>query len=250
MNNDLKNMPQRFRLESVDFWLARFEKKIDVLASNGNSPRKTSDTSVALSTSVDNKPAHSATTPDYDSSAEPQIYLRTLLEFLLQYYDDCMTCLTPGIVTLFPMLIEYANEDESESNESFKDIDIRSNASLLVHEYMSSLLVNMKFAESFLDVVLKVEVRLEAARCLLTLIHCEYTKIDKFLVDKIRSYAESRDRATLHGAVLSMGAVKAATAALREFRRSHRDNWEKTGTIIGSQLVYKIENAIAPIYYA
>ncbi|EYC04044.1 hypothetical protein Y032_0090g2383 [Ancylostoma ceylanicum] len=330
MNNDLNIMPQRFRLEGVDFWLARFEKKIDVLASNGHSPRKMSETSIALNTSVNNKAAQSATTPDYDSTAEPQIYLRTLLEFLLQYYDDCMTCLTPGIVTLFPMLIEYANEDESESNESFKDIDIRNNASLLVHDYMSSLLVNMKFAESFLDVVIKtfhrsclwrvrvsvlkflqvivfsniyilekfhipekvihllfdslrdrqVEVRLEAARCLLTLIHCEYTKIDKFLVEKIRSYAESRDRATLHGAVLSMGAVvmahpystplyiipmlcslcaitshsaelqKAATAALREFRRSHRDNWEKTGTIIGSQLIYKIENAIAPIYYA
>ncbi|EPB74578.1 hypothetical protein ANCCEY_06344 [Ancylostoma ceylanicum] len=70
MNNDLNIMPQRFRLEGVDFWLARFEKKIDVLASNGHSPRKMSETSIALNTSVNNKAAQSATTPDYDSTAE------------------------------------------------------------------------------------------------------------------------------------------------------------------------------------
>ncbi|KAK6750531.1 hypothetical protein RB195_002481 [Necator americanus] len=332
MNNDLKTLPQRFQLEGVDFWLGRFERKIDVLACNGHS-----ETTLAVVNEmclqralVNDKALVSSKTPEYENCSEPLIYLRTLLEFLLQYYDDCMTCLTPGIVTLFPMLIEYANEDESENNESFKDIDIRNNASTLVHEYMSSLLVNEKFAQSFPEVVVRtfhrsclwrvrvsvlkflqvivfsniyvlekfdvsksviellfdalrdrqVEVRLEASRCLLTLIHCEYAKIDKSLLDKIRSYSESRDRATLHGAVLAMGAVvmahpystppyiipmlrslcaitshsaelqKAATAALREFRRSHREDWEKTTRIIGSELIYQIENAIAPIYYA
>ncbi|EPB74577.1 hypothetical protein ANCCEY_06343 [Ancylostoma ceylanicum] len=192
-----------------------------------------------------------------EKSENPQIYLRTLLEFLLQYYDDCMTCLTPGIVTLFPMLIEYANEDESEF---VPQIYLRTLLEFLLQYYDDCMTCLTPGIVTLFPMLIEyanedesefvVEVRLEAARCLLTLIHCEYTKIDKFLVEKIRSYAESRDRATLHGAVLSMGAVKAATAALREFRRSHRDNWEKTGTIIGSQLIYKIENAIAPIYYA
>ncbi|VDM69650.1 unnamed protein product [Strongylus vulgaris] len=264
MNNDLKSLPKRFQLESIDVWLKRFEKKIDVLASTDNSL-----TSVALKENPTQRSSPSikeiaskllSSPPDRDNrdnSAEPQIYLRTLLEFLLQYYDDCMTCLTPGIISLFPMLIEYANEDENESNESFKDIDIRNNASSLVHEYMSSLLVNARFAESFPDVVIRtfhrtglwrvrvsvlkylqvlvfsniyilercsvptkviqllfealkdrqVEVRLEASRCLLTLIFCDYVKIDKFLQEKIDSYFKSTHRCTLHGAVLAMGAV-------------------------------------------
>lgn len=28
MNNDLKNLPERFHLEGVDVWLQRFEKKV------------------------------------------------------------------------------------------------------------------------------------------------------------------------------------------------------------------------------
>ncbi|KAK6018230.1 HEAT repeat protein, partial [Ostertagia ostertagi] len=280
-------------------------------------PKTTSDTSLKqqnsgtaqLSEKQDEEQTKSITPK---STEQPLIYLRTLLEFLLQYYEDCITCLTPGIVSLFPMIIEYANEDETEQNESFKDIDIKNNASVLVHEYMSSLLVTEKFAEPFLDVVIKtfhrsslwrvrvsvlkflqvivfsniyvlemkqrtkkvveilfealvdsqMEVRLEASRCMMTLIHCDYIKVDKFLVDRIRVCSESKQHSSLHGAVLGMGAVvmahpystppfvRAATMALREFRRSHREEWEKTTKIIGSDLVYKIENAIAPIYYA
>ena len=41
-----------------------------------------------------------------------------------------------------------------------------------------------------------------------------------------------------------------ATHALREFRRSHRDDWERTSQILGTRLVYLIENAISPLYYA
>ncbi|KHJ93633.1 hypothetical protein OESDEN_06454 [Oesophagostomum dentatum] len=166
MNNDLKSLPARFQLEGIDVWLRRFENKIDVLASHSNSPTK--KTSMLLYADSDKTTAQHSTpseqvglqrrsvTPESENNTEPQIYLRTLLEFLLQYYDDCMTCLTPGIISLFPLLIEYANEDENESNESFKDIDIRNNASSLVHESMSSLLVNQQFAESFPDVVVRV----------------------------------------------------------------------------------------------
>ncbi|KAK6060645.1 HEAT repeat protein [Cooperia oncophora] len=332
MNNDLKHMPERFQLESVDVWLARFEKKLGMLVSP---PKTASDTSIRQQKSAstqssgkqDDIKAKSTTPP---SAEQPLIYLRTLLEFLLQYYEDCITSLTPGIVSLFPMIIEYANEDETEQNESFKDIDIKNNASVLVHEYMSSLLVTEKFADPFLDVVIKtfhrtilwrvrvsvlkflqviafsniyvlemnertkkvvrllfealiddqMEVRLEAARCMMTLIHVDYIKVDKFFVSRIHACSERKERSSLHGAVLGMGAVvmahpystppfvvpllqslctftsqsaelqRAATMALREFRRSHREEWEKTTKIIGSDLVYKIENAIAPIYYA
>ncbi|CAJ0602007.1 unnamed protein product [Cylicocyclus nassatus] len=145
---------------------------------------------------------------------------------------------------------EDANEDENESNESSKDIDIRNNASSLVHEYMSSLLVNVKFAESFPDVVIKtfhrsyqwrvrvsvlkfiqvlvfsiiyvlenysaptnvmqllfealkdrqVEVRLEASRCLLTLIFCDFAKSIKN--SRIKSIHTIRARFDVHCMVL------------------------------------------------
>uniref|UniRef100_A0A7I4YPD5 BLM10_mid domain-containing protein n=2 Tax=Haemonchus contortus TaxID=6289 RepID=A0A7I4YPD5_HAECO len=332
MNNDLQNLPERFRLESVDVWLGRFERKLDMLTS----PPKTASENFLEPQKVQS--AQSNEKQDDDNAQfstptkneQPLIYLRTLLEFLLQYYEDCITCLTPGIVSLFPMIIEYANEDETEQNESFKDIDIKNNASVLVHEYMSSLLVTEKFAEPFLDIVIRtfhrtslwrvrvsvlkflqvivfsniyvlemnqrtkkvvrllfealvdsqMEVRLEASRCMMTLIHCDYIKVDSFLLSRINECSKDKERSSLHGAVLGMGAVvmahpystppfivpllqslctftshsaelqRAATMALREFRRSHREEWEKTTKIIGSDLVYKIENAIAPIYYA
>uniref|UniRef100_A0A0K0D4K6 DUF3437 domain-containing protein n=1 Tax=Angiostrongylus cantonensis TaxID=6313 RepID=A0A0K0D4K6_ANGCA len=208
MNNDLKSLPERFQLESVDVWLQRFEKQLDVLASRENSPVESNENATAQAKceaktkepGKDDPAAVSQTagSSSFAEKADPHIYLRTLLEFLLQYYEDCITCLTTGIISLFPMLIEYANEDESEHIDAFKDVDIKNNASMLVHEYMSSLLVTEKFADSFLDVLIN----------------------------------------------------KAATAALREFRRTHRDDWENTVKIIGPELVYKIENAIAPIYYA
>ncbi|WKY03235.1 hypothetical protein Q1695_004743 [Nippostrongylus brasiliensis] len=337
MNNDLKSLPKRFQLESVDTWLQRFEKKLDIAGSS----KSQSDTAIQklklpecdAALKLENGAAAKAenvSSLSPEKMAEPLIYLRTLLEFLLQYYEDCITCLTPGIVSLFPMLIEYANEDESEQNESFKDTDIKNNATVLMHEYMSSLLVTEKFADSLLNVVIKtfhrtclwrvrvsvlkflqvlafsnvyvfevnqrpktvvkllfeaitdkqMEVRIEASRCMMTLIHLDYIKVDKYVMSSINACSESKEHATLHGAVLAMGAVvmahpystppfvvpmlkslysftslstelqRAATAALREFRRSHREEWEKTAKIIGSDLVYKIENATAPIYYA
>ncbi|VDP01673.1 unnamed protein product [Heligmosomoides polygyrus] len=280
MNNDLKNLPERFHLEGVDVWLQRFEKKVDVLASP---PKSTSDTTLKQSRSQDlsqsalAKDKEKASSPD--KMTEPLIYLRTLLEFLLQYYEDCITCLTPGIMSLFPMLVEYANEDESD------------------------LLVNEKFAEPFLEVVIRTfhrsslwRVRVSVLKFLQVLVFSNIyvlemdqrpKKVVRLLFEaitdqqgKIKACSESKEHATLHGAVLGMGAVvmahpystppfvipmlkslcsftsrsaelqKAATAALREFRRSHRDFWEKTTKTIGADLVYNIENAIAPIYYA
>ncbi|PIO71575.1 hypothetical protein TELCIR_06519 [Teladorsagia circumcincta] len=158
---------------------------------------------------------------------------------------------------------------------SLKDMDIKYSANTLIHDHMSSLLLVPKFADSFLEAVTKsfyttylwrvkvsvlkfiqslvfsniyelekkfrpakvlrllydaivdhqVEVRIEASRAMFTLILCEYIKVNK-------------------------GLTKAATTALREFRRTHRENWEKTAKLLGSDLVYKIENAIAPLYYA
>ncbi|VDO45078.1 unnamed protein product [Haemonchus placei] len=317
MNNDLQNLPERFRLESVDVWLGRFEKKLDMLAS----PPKTASENFLEPQKVQSAPSNEKQDDDKAQCSTPTKN---------EYYEDCITCLTPGIVSLFPMIIEYANEDETEQNESFKDIDIKNNASVLVHEYMSSLLVTEKFAEPFLDIVIRtfhrtglwrvrvsvlkflqvivfsniyvlemnqrtkkvvrllfealvdsqMEVRLEASRCMMTLIHCDYIKVDSFLLGRINECSKDKERSSLHGAVLGMGAVvmahpystppfivpllqslctftshsaelqRAATMALREFRRSHREEWEKTTKIIGSDLVYKIENAIAPIYYA
>ncbi|VDM71386.1 unnamed protein product [Strongylus vulgaris] len=120
----------------------------------------------------------------------------------------------------------------------------------------------------------QMEVRAEASRAMLTLLLCKYIK--KYLNDMMKN----KNMSTLHGAILGMGAVvrafpfttppdikpllkslcgitshnaelqKAATTAIREFRRTHRENWEETAKILGSELVYKIENATAPIYYA
>ncbi|KAJ1373828.1 hypothetical protein KIN20_036352 [Parelaphostrongylus tenuis] len=159
-------------------------------------------------------------------------------------------------------------------------MDITYNASLLIHEEMSSLQLTPKFADSFLDAVIQIEVRREASGALLTLILCEYVKVNDDLSKYLDSLMKNRKLSTLHGAILGMGAVvrahpfsiplsvkpmltalcgvtshnaelqKAATSALREFRRTHRDNWEKVEKILGSDLVYKIENAIAPVYYA
>ncbi|KAK6018726.1 hypothetical protein OSTOST_15679, partial [Ostertagia ostertagi] len=249
-----------------------------------------------------------------------QIYLRTLLEFLLQYYENCITCLTPGIISLFPVLLEYANEDDAEYElcGSLKDMDIKYSANTLIHDHMSSLLLVPKFADSFLGVVTqafyttylwrvkvsvlkfiqvlvfsniyelekkfrpaKVEVRIEASRAMFTLILCEYIKVDKELSNYLNDLMKNKSTPSMHGAILGMAAVvrahpfttppaikpmlwalcnvtsrnaelqKTATTALREFRAgTHRENWEKTAKLLGSDLVYKIENAIAPLYYA
>lgn len=90
--------------------------------------------------------------------------MTTVLHALLLALLRCFLCLSNmptkmrASSWLPKKVIEEENRSEFRSNESFKDIDIRNNASLLVHEYMSSLLVNMEFAESFLDVVFKVSV--------------------------------------------------------------------------------------------
>ncbi|WKY03229.1 hypothetical protein Q1695_004740 [Nippostrongylus brasiliensis] len=327
LNNDFKDLPKRFHLENVDFWLQRFESNLGETASNrsGQATPQSSKSGAEMQLSASELSAKLSAAAETSSSVMSidvcQIYLRTLLDFLLQYYEECISSLKPGIVSLFPVLLEYANEDEAES-EYTKDVDIKYSASLLVHETMSSLLLTPKFADSFLNVVVQsfyttylwrakvsvlkfiqvlvfsniyelekgirpnkvlrllfdsiidpqLEVRTESSRAMFTLILCNYIKVDKELTNK--------STPTLHGAILGMGAVvrahpfstppeikpmlralcdvtshnaelqKAATTALREFRRTHRDDWENTAKVLGSDLVYKIENAIAPVYYA
>ncbi|VDL67061.1 unnamed protein product [Nippostrongylus brasiliensis] len=127
---------------------------------------------------------------------------------------------------------------------------------------------------------IQLEVRTESSRAMFTLILCNYIKVDKELTTYFNDLLKNKSTPTLHGAILGMGAVvrahpfstppeikpmlralcdvtshnaelqKAATTALREFRRTHRDDWENTAKVLGSDLVYKIENAIAPVYYA
>ncbi|XGW27629.1 hypothetical protein V3C99_007881 [Haemonchus contortus] len=339
MNNNFKDLPKRFNLESVDYWLQRFENNLGESAStkSGQSSAQASETSltqvnptgISLSEVIGKLEAVASATTVVDKS---QIYLRTLLEFLLQYYENCITCLTPSIISLFPVLLEYANEDDAEYvlSGSLKDMDIKLSANTLIHDYMSSLLLTPKFADSFLNVVTQsfyttylwrvkvsvlkfiqilvfsniyelekearpskvsrlifdaiidhqMEVRMEASRAMLTLILCDYMKLDKELTNYLNGLMKSKSTAALHGAILGMAAVvrahpfstppavkpvlralcgvtshsaelqKTATTALREFRRTHRENWENTAQLLGSDLVFKIENAIAPLYYA
>ncbi|KAK5978777.1 hypothetical protein GCK32_001503 [Trichostrongylus colubriformis] len=338
MNNDFKDLPKRFHLESVDYWLNRFENNLGDTASSksGQSSAQGSETNVAIQSvgvsgsEVAEKLAAAA--PSQSVTDVSQIYLRTLLEFLLQYYENCIKCLTPGIISLFPVLLEYANEDDAEYElyGSLKDMDIKTSANTLIHDSMSSLLLTHTYADSFLGVVVQafyttylwrvkvsvlkftqvlvfsniyelekgirpakvlnlihdaiidkqVEVRIEASRAMLTLILCDYIKVDEDLSKYLNKLMENKSTPTLHGAILGMAAVvrahpfstpptikpmlralcgvtshnaelqKTATTALREFRRTHRENWDKTAQILGSDLVYKIENAIAPLYYA
>ncbi|EYC04047.1 hypothetical protein Y032_0090g2384 [Ancylostoma ceylanicum] len=348
MNNDFKGLPKRFHVESIDFWLQRFEGNLGETASNrsGVASAQGSETSLraksGVGLKVDEIPGDAGlkleevaaklaeVSPSGATIDVAQNYLRTLLEFLLQYYEDSITCLTPGIVSLFPVLLDYANEEDAEVMGSYKDMDIKYSASLLIHDYMSSLLLTPKFADSFVNVVVQsfytsymwrakvsvlkfiqalvfsniyemerggrpakitrllfdaiidrqMEVRTEASRSMLTLILCDYIKVDEDLFKYLDGMMKSKNIPSLHGAILGMGAAvrahpystpptikpmlkalcgvtshnaelqKAATSALREFRRTHRENWEKTAQILGSELVYKIENAIAPIYYA
>ncbi|KJH47940.1 hypothetical protein DICVIV_05960 [Dictyocaulus viviparus] len=335
MNNDFRGLPKRFHLESVDFWLQRFEGNLGETGSNrsGVVSRQGSEMLIQLDAGIRSSELASKLNMEQISGSSmdlSQVYLRTLLEFFLQYYTDCITCLTPGIIALFPVLLEYANEDDDEIYGSFKDVDIKHSASLLIHEAMSSLQLTPKFADPFLDVVVQsfytaylwrvkvsvlkfiqvlvfsniyemekdsrptkvvrllydaiidhqMEVRREASRAMLTLILCGYVNVSDNLSDYLNKMMKNKNISILHGAILGMGAVvrahpfstppaikpmlralcgvtshnaelqKAATTALREFRRSHRDNWEKMDKILGSDLVYKIENAIAPVYYA
>ncbi|XGW27632.1 hypothetical protein V3C99_007882, partial [Haemonchus contortus] len=339
MNNDFKDLPERFRLESVDYWLKRFENNLgelegsksgqDSAQGSKTSLAKAIPTDVSMSKAINKLAATSAATSNDD---KPQIYLRTLLEFLLQYYENCITCLTPSIISLFPVLLEYANQDDAEYelHGSLKDMDIKLSANTLIHDSMSSLFLTSKFADSFLGIVtqsfyttylwrVKVsvlkfiqvlvfsniyelekgsrppkvsrlifdaivdhqsEVRVEASRAMLTLILCDYTKVDKELLAYLNDLMKSKSTAALHGGILGMAAVvrahpfsttpavktvlralcevtgpsaehqRTATTALREFRRTHRENWESTARFLGSDLVFKIENAIAPLYYA
>ncbi|VDM52991.1 unnamed protein product [Angiostrongylus costaricensis] len=331
MNNDFRGLPNRFHLESVDFWLQRFKGNLDETPNIKS--RLASETVIQFDGGVKANELAAKFMAVHSSSSMvdlSQIYLRTLLEFLLQYYTDCITCLTPGIVSLFPVLLEYANEGDNDIYGSFKDMDISHSASLLIHDEMSTLQLTPKFADSFLNVVLQsfytsylwrvkvsvlkfikvlvfsniyelekatrpekvlrllydaivdpqTEVRREASRAMLTLILCGYIKVNDDLSKYFNNLMKNKNLSTLHGAILGMGAVvrahpfstplaikpmlaalcevtshnaelqKAATTALREFRRTHRDNWEKVAKILGPDLVYKIENAIAPVYYA
>ncbi|KIH47202.1 hypothetical protein ANCDUO_22743 [Ancylostoma duodenale] len=317
MNNDFKGVPKRFHVESIDFWLQRFEGNLGETASNrsGIASAQGSETSLlaqrGAGLKVDEVPGDaglkmeelaaklaeasvSGTSIDVTKEVkylpQAQNYLRTLLEFLLQYYEDSITCLTPGIVTLFPVLLDYANEEDAEWASfheeishsdfrvmgSYKDMDIKYSASLLIHDYMSSLLLTPNFADSFVNSfytsymwrakvsVLKfiqalvfsniyemerggrpakvtrllfdaiidrqMEVRTEASRSMLTLILCNYIKVDenlfvryfadkheyvsinvicieKFLQKYLDGMMKSKNIASLHGAILGMGAA-------------------------------------------
>ncbi|VDO30961.1 unnamed protein product [Haemonchus placei] len=248
MNNDFKDLPERFRLESADYC----KSGQDSTQGSKTSLAKAIPTDVSMNKAINKLAATSAATSNDD---KPQIYLRTLLEFLLQYYENCITCLTPSIISLFPVLLEYANQDDAEYelHGSLKDMDIKLSANNLIHDSMSSLFLTSKFADSFLGIVAQA-----------------------YLNDLMKS----KSTAVLHGGILGMAAVvrahpfsttpavktvlralcevtgptaehqRTATTAIREFRRTHRENWESTARFLGSDLVFKIENAIAPLYYA
>ncbi|KHJ79152.1 hypothetical protein OESDEN_21209 [Oesophagostomum dentatum] len=163
MNNDFKGLPKRFHIEDIDFWLQRFEGNLGETAStrSGASSTRGSETNVALpgaqQLAINELAAKLAeASPSSSNTDLGQNYLRTLLEFLLQYYEDSITCLTPGIISLFPVLLEYANEEDAESMGSYKDMDIKYSASLLIYEYMSGLLLSPKFADQFLNTVIQV----------------------------------------------------------------------------------------------
>uniref|UniRef100_A0A1I7ULD2 BLM10_mid domain-containing protein n=1 Tax=Caenorhabditis tropicalis TaxID=1561998 RepID=A0A1I7ULD2_9PELO len=128
----------------------------------------------------------------------------------------------------------------------------------------------------------EISVRKEAAKCLLLLINCEYLTISDQKVDEFSRilHSKTESEADSHGAALALGALTLAypfslpqnilkplrilssttsnkavvqqtmTETVREFRRQHRDDWTKTKQILGEQLVYDIENATAPSYYA
>ncbi|CAJ0602003.1 unnamed protein product [Cylicocyclus nassatus] len=335
MNNDFKGVPKRFHIENIDFWLQRFQGNIDTVSTKSGTPSASaSETNVpptAVQLQLEQLAAKLAErSPSITAMDVSQNYLRTLLEFLMQYYEDSITSLTPGIISLFPTLLEYANEENVEVMGSYKDVDIKYTASLLVYEWMSGILLTPKYADDFLKAVIEsyytayiwhvkiavlkflqvlvflniyelehrgraakvlrllfdaisdrqMEVRAEASKAMLTLLLCKYIKFDKELFKQMNEMMKNKNMSTLHGAILGMGAIvrahpftnppelkpvlkalcgvtsrnaelqKAATTALREFRRTHRENWEETAKILGSELVYKIENAIAPIYYA
>ncbi|CAB3408945.1 unnamed protein product [Caenorhabditis bovis] len=127
-----------------------------------------------------------------------------------------------------------------------------------------------------------VIVRKEAAKCILLFLNCEYLKTNDEKVEKWARILNDRKESTAHrhGAALALGAIvmafpfslpeiilkpldvlgsastslttvqKTITESLREFRRQHRDDWQKTKEFLGERITYEIENATAPIYYA
>lgn len=147
--NDFAGLPERFRLKGTDYWLDRFMEKIESLV---ETPSSTKSEPPESSHEMEANLKHALTMVldmargeldptgmrslmsennltqlldvDEDRQVEEtdwregmpfqgRIYLRCCLEFLLQYYEECMTCLTPGIVKLVPTLLEYSNDDDS-----------------------------------------------------------------------------------------------------------------------------------------
>lgn len=128
----------------------------------------------------------------------------------------------------------------------------------------------------------EISVRKEAAKCLLLFIHCEYIHVTDEKVNELSRILRSKTdlEADAHGAALALGALvlsypfslptkilkplrvlssttstraiihQTMTETVREFRRQHRDDWTKTKEILGESLVFDIENATAPAYYA
>lgn len=128
----------------------------------------------------------------------------------------------------------------------------------------------------------EISVRKEAAKCLLLFIHCEYINVTDTKVDELSRILRSKtdSEANAHGAALALGALVLSypfslpskilkplrilcsttstrgiihhtmTETVREFRRQHRDDWVKTKEFLGESLVFDIENATAPAYYA
>ncbi|CAP24683.1 Protein CBG03866, partial [Caenorhabditis briggsae] len=128
----------------------------------------------------------------------------------------------------------------------------------------------------------EISVRKEAAKCLLLFIHCEYIHVSEEKIEELSRILQSKTdlEANTHGAALALGALvlsypfslpskilkplrilsttcskrtiiqQSMTETLREFRRQHRDDWVKSKEILGESLVFDIENATAPAYYA
>ncbi|CAI2316073.1 unnamed protein product [Caenorhabditis sp. 36 PRJEB53466] len=334
------NVDPKFIPPSVDYTIAKMldyipQLKISNVSESARSV--TSDTAVVTSPG-DPPPAKKrrvrSLSAGSDSDKLSMAHFRTLLEYILQYYETSMHSWTPELVQILPKLMEFANEDDYDlSEETYRDVDITQNAAVIIHDYMSGAWLKEQFVgdivhswcqtystnmrswkirravvkfvqasvysnifplslESRRSQVEKllfeavtdeqISIRREASKCLLLFVHCGYIKITDEMVDALARVLNSstESESKVHGAVLALGALVLAfpfslplellkplrilnsssckralikdtiTSIVREFRRQHRDDWNRTKEILGETLTFDIENATAPAYYA
>lgn len=119
--NDCSSVPERFRLKKLDLWLEAFERELHGLGGRLKPSKSAADLGtekkipVGLEKKAGSEPDLTGSVGETAAVVEKSrmIYMRTLLNFVLQYFDDRITCLRPGVIKLFPLIISYANEDES-----------------------------------------------------------------------------------------------------------------------------------------